>query len=315
MKILFCADTLNYRGTTGAIFEYAKYNQEILGNESVITYNETIPYEVDMGSEKIVVDEIKSKFQVIPNQGSLAPIVDSNAFDLVYRIGSGQALNEKLQAKTAYHAVFQFKNTQISAYVSKWLANKMTDGKVPFVNHIVNLPNPCKNYREHFNIPKDAIVIGRHGGLKTFDIPFVKEYIKDTIDKNKNIYYFFVNTEPFLKHDRIIYVGPVNDKQRISNYIDSCDVMLHARERGETFGLSIAEFLFFNKPVFAWEGGVDKNHTQMLKDTGLLYKDRRSLRNKIENIAKFKDGDYKSLVSNYTPQVVMEDFKKVFIGV
>lgn len=313
MRVLFSVNTLNYRGTTGAVLDYAKYNQELLGNESVITYDETIPYEIDMGTEAYVLEDIKKKFNIIPNQGSILPVLENQNFDLVYRIGSGQALNEKLPIKDVYHAVFQFKNDQISAYVSKWLSEKMTNGNKPYVNHIVEMPNPCRNYREYFNIPKDAIVLGRHGGMKTFDINFVKEYIKDTINKKKNLYYLFINTEPFFKHDRIIYVGPVSDKQRISNYIDTCDAMLHARERGESFGLSIAEFLYFDKPVISWQGGVDKNHVEMLKGTGLLYSDRKELSNIIDNIKQFNKQDFKLRVKNYTPTRVMENFKKVFI--
>ena len=37
MRVLFHTNTLNYRGTTVAISDYARYNQEVLGNESIIT--------------------------------------------------------------------------------------------------------------------------------------------------------------------------------------------------------------------------------------------------------------------------------------
>ena len=55
MKILFHANTINYRGTTVAITDYAKYNQEILGNESIIAYCKTNGTERDMGNEQAVI--------------------------------------------------------------------------------------------------------------------------------------------------------------------------------------------------------------------------------------------------------------------
>jgi len=53
MKILFHANTLNFRGTTVAVTDYARYNQEVLGNESVIVYNESLGYEKDMGTRPL----------------------------------------------------------------------------------------------------------------------------------------------------------------------------------------------------------------------------------------------------------------------
>ena len=39
MKILFYCDQVNERGTEVAIYDYAKYNQEILNNESIICFS------------------------------------------------------------------------------------------------------------------------------------------------------------------------------------------------------------------------------------------------------------------------------------
>jgi hypothetical protein len=87
--------------------------------------------------------------------------------------------------------------------------------------------------------------------------------------------------------------------------------MLHARQRGESFGLSVCEFLFHNKPVVAWEGGVDLNHRLILRETGLMYNET----NLEEKLLSFKDNkyDYKSLVKEFEPKPVMEKFNEVFI--
>jgi hypothetical protein len=59
--------------------------------------------------------------------------------------------------------------------------------------------------------------------------------------------------------------------EKKANFINTCDAMIHARQRGESFGLSVAEFLSLDKPVLAWEGGRDLNHLEMLKDSYTLY--------------------------------------------
>ena len=124
-----------------------------------------------------------------------------------------------------------------------------------WVPHMVDLPEPNKNLREKLGIPKNATVFGRYGGFDTFDLPFVYQPIVDIVEKYTDVYFVFANTRPFANHPRIKYVKEIVTKQGKSNFINSCDFMVHARHRGESFGLSIAEFLFHNKPVLAWEIG------------------------------------------------------------
>ena len=60
MKILFQCEQLNFRGTTNSTYDYARYNQEILGNESAIVYSSVSPSGLDVGSHPDVVDEFKN---------------------------------------------------------------------------------------------------------------------------------------------------------------------------------------------------------------------------------------------------------------
>ncbi len=308
MRLLFLTNTLNYRGTTTAILDYAYYNQEILGNESVIAYDKDARYEPDMGNEDKVVDDVKTMFRVVNFSNDIEKVADEVKPDVIYKLDAGGEVTNKSNIKLAHHAVFQFKNDTITAYISKWLSDTMTGGKTPFVPHIVELPEANKDYREFFGIPKNAIIIGRHGGYKTFDIPYVKEYIRETIDTH-NVYYLFMNTEPFIKHYKVIHINSTNDRQKLSNFINTCDAMIHARNRGESFGLAIAEFLYHNKPVISCFDGVDKNHHTLTK---FLYRDKFTLNDMINNVPRLK-GDYKSSVRNFTPQRVMKSFDKYFI--
>jgi len=315
MKILFHANTINYRGTTVAITDYARYNQDILGNESTITYCNTIGPERDMGNEQAVIDELEKEFEVVGYRaGDLEKKIEELHIDLAYFINSGQTESLPTNCKTAVHAVFQFNQPHGDryAYISEWLSQKMSDGNIPFVPHIVQLPDTAENYRGAFNIRADQKVIGRIGGYYTFDIPFVKQYIKRLVTSTDEFVFLFAGTEPFIDHPNVRFINEFHNPLKKAKFINTCDAMLHARDRGESFGLSVAEFLSLNKPVLAWNGGHDLNHLDMLKDSGLLYNDPSHLDELIRSLPDFKE-DWTKRVEQYKPIPVMNKFKEVFL--
>ena len=311
MKILFNTLTINFRGTAVAVYDYAKYNQEILGNESIICYDSTLPYQKDIGTEQKALDSISKDFKVVSYDSVKGAQDICDSVDMAYFIRYGH--REPLpQVKSVVHAVFQAYEPYGDryAYVSEWLSQKMNKG-VPFVPHIVKLPEPDGDFREKLGISKEKIVVGRYGGYYTFDLPFVQEQLIKFVNEHDNYVFLLANTQPFYKHPNIKYVNAIVDRQKKSNFINTCDVMLHARVRGESFGLSVCEFLYHNKPVIAWEGGEDQNHRFILNDTGLLYNET----NLEEKLLNFKDFnyDYKSLVRQFEPEPVMKKFNEVFI--
>jgi hypothetical protein len=50
-------------------------------------------------------------------------------------------------------------------------------------------------------------------------------------------------------------------------FINSRDAMIHTRKEGETFGLSISDFSFLNKPIIE----IDNSHIRILGDELILY--------------------------------------------
>jgi glycosyltransferase involved in cell wall biosynthesis len=314
MKILFHANTLNYRGTTVAITDYARYNQEILGNESVIAYCKTYGQEKDMGNEPAVIEALEKEFKVVGYRaGNIEKKIDQEKIDLAYFIDGGEKKSLPTNCKTAVHAVFQNNDPHGDryAYISKWLSTKMSNDTIPFVPHMVNLPPPVKDYRQAFGL-EGKVVIGRIGGYYTFDIPFVKEYIKQLVQTNNKFVFLFVGTEPFIDHPNVKFINEIHSPQQKANFISTCDAMIHARQRGESFGLSIAEFLSLNKPVMAWNSGHDLNHIELLKDSGLLYNDTNDLHNMFCSLDNFKE-DWAWRVVEYNPSTVMKKFNEVFI--
>jgi len=268
-----------------------------------------------MGNEQAVIDELEKEFEVVGYRaGDLKKKIDDLHIDLAYFINSGQKESLPTNCKTAVHAVFQFNQPHGDryAYISDWLSQKMSGGDIPFVPHIVQLPDTTENYRSAFNIRADQIVIGRIGGYYTFDIPFVKEYIKRLVTDNDAFIFLFAGTEPFISHPNVRFINEFHNPLKKAKFINTCDAMLHARDRGESFGLSIAEFLSLNKPVLAWNGGHDLNHLDMLKDSGLLYNDANDLNYLLHNLPGFKE-DWTKRVEQYKPIPVMNKFKEVFL--
>ncbi len=312
MKILFFTNTLTYRGTSTAIWDYAIANQEILGNESVIGYDRFRPYENDKGTEPNVLKKFESKFEVRPMDLSNLDS-DTSDIDMVYFLRSGAIEPIPTNCKSAIHAVFQYKQPYGNkfAYISEWLSRELSNHQIPFVPHIVSLPQPNLNLRKQLGLSARKKIVGRIGGYDTFDIEFVKEKIKFIAQNDPNIIFLLANTRPFAIHDNIIYIDSINDLQLKSNFIASCDMMLHARKSGETFGLAICESLFLNVPVISCSEGIDRHHVDLLKNTGMLYDESNFL--EIFYTCLETSPICKHLVNQFSPSEVMNKFQRVFI--
>jgi hypothetical protein len=217
--------------------------------------------------------------------------------------------------KNAIHVVFQSyqPHGDVYAYVSEWLSNRITNGALPYVPHIVHLPEPTCTIRSQFGISNDAVVFGRYGGADQFDIPFVHEAVIEFVEIESNSWFLFMNTVPFVKHPRIVFIEGTSNLQIKANFIESCDAMLHARSMGESFGLSICEFLYGNKPVFAWNGGIDLHHVDILKDCDTLYSDKKSLIDLMSHVRTYGQANYRNKVDKFSPKSVMEKFNRVFL--
>jgi hypothetical protein len=106
--------------------------------------------------------------------------------------------------------------------------------------------------RVRLGIPTDAVVFGRYGGRHTFSIPWVKETILEYAKHHPEVYFLFMNTEPFstpVLHPNILYLNGAPDLYLKRAFINTCNAMLHARIDGETFGCAIGEFALALKPI------------------------------------------------------------------
>jgi len=313
MKIAFHCNHLGIAGTEVAVFDYAFYNQELLNNESLIVSKLNPAQDVPD-----IIEKFKNHFNVIQYNdfSEVEKILDENKVDIFHALKSGN--NDGIISrgrKSVIHCVFGESyqpHGSIYAYISEWLSKQMNFGLHPWVPHMINLPDESGDYRELLKIPKDAIVFGRYGSSRSFDIPFVHETIKSILEKRKNVYFLFANTQPFFVHPRIIYLEKLIDLRQKVRFINTCDAMIHARKRGETFGIAVGEFSIKNKPVITYGLSPEKCHLDILKNKAIIYYNYMDLK-KILNTFEPREGNWDAYSVEYTPEKVMQKFKTVFL--
>jgi glycosyltransferase involved in cell wall biosynthesis len=320
-NILFFVRQFCERGTEVATWDYAHYNETILGNKSYILafspegMRKHAPrwfwprYSYDRFRERFVIIEIES-FHQMPE------ILKKYKIDIFYTMCSGPLepicmLNSKEiwgNCKIIKHCVFRTTEPEGDAYISIGnYINTLYSTNLYVVPYIVTpLPFTQENLRERLGIPNDAIVFGRHGGADQFDLVFAHDAIKNIIDKYPNYWFVFLNTNVFFEHPRIKYLERTVDLVQKRKFINTCDAMIHARHGGETFGLACAEFSSCNKPVITALHG-DKEHIEILGEKAIIYKDGRELEEIFEKFLEIREKyeDWNAY-RGYSPEIVMK---------
>ena len=313
MKIAFYTPDLNFRGTCVAIVSYATYNEKILGNKSII-----MTHGITSDTTNIAKEYIENLFSIIyikeKNVTSLIldNILSSNNCDLLYCIKYGK--NDGIysnKVKTIVHCVFDMSEKHGDVYiaVSKSLANKYNSNL--YLPHIVDMKNDSvQDLRSELSIPLDVIVIGRYGGIDTFNVEFVKQYISDIVRRNNNIYFLFMNCSIWDNHKQIINLEPTVSIEFKQRFISTCDAMIVPESLGHTFGLSIAEFTVYNKSIICFNDGKlwNDNHVKELKNEAIYFSNILELAVIIENFNIFKNIKPFNAYKQYSPNNVMNIF-------
>ena len=321
MNIGFFVRHFTERGTEVAIYDYAKYNEDILKNKSyIICFTENSSMQQSIGpTERCSYEKFNTRFPIIQihHISEMSIVIKTYKLSFFYTLTSGgkdiYEFNNKMiwgNCKTIKHCVFDTTFPESDFYIS--IANVLNtkyNTQYPVIPHIVDLPIVNENLRHELSIPEHATVFGRYGGYSEFNIKEVHTAIKEYIDTDENCYFLFMNTEPFHHHPRIIYLEKTVDVSYKTKFIHTCDAMIHARLMGETFGLSVAEFSFKNKPIITSMCG-DLEHIHILKENAIIYHsiaDLLYIFKHIQPIIQSKD-NWNSY-TNYTPEYVMQLFK------
>lgn len=313
MRVSFDGGRLSERGAAVALYDYAFYARALLGVEPVILHD----------ASGTVDDEQLSRFSrafavrpyTSPEQRVEA--LEQERVEVAYFLKTTRPLYPTSPSRrTAVHEVFRFfrPHGDAYAYISSWLADAAAASRYPAVPLIVDPPKPQGNLRAEFGVPADAFVAGRHGASSQFDVPFVKPAIEAALAARPNLWVMLLNTDRFSDHERIVHVPRAPDRQRVADFIASCDVGLNARRGGEAFGLAIAEFLVQDKPVLVWQGGRDRNHLALVDDQRMWFRTREDLtRALVAFEPRPGGGAWRRRVEPFTPEAVMPLFARVFL--
>lgn len=321
-NILFHENQLGERGTSVAMYDYAYYAKRLLNIEPIIAYNATNP------SNEQSIEKFKAEFNVISYEKfeDLDKFVEKNNIPYFYAIKYGY--NDGILSSSStnlIHSVFSKSVDDVHgdkyAVVSEW-QSIAAGNKIPYVPHMLNMHGTTEDLREELSIPKNAIVLGRHGGYDTFNIDFVTESIINVLNKRNDVWFLFLNTEKKVHHERCIYLDKTVDLKRKTMFINTCDAMIHARDYGETFGLSVLEFAAKNKAIITYDnysyqsqhplGG--RNHFLFLADQCYKYSHKEHLDEIFLNIEKENVFDTSFLAEKFSPINVMKLFKERFLS-
>jgi hypothetical protein len=321
-KILFHENQLGERGTTVAMYDYAYYLRLIYGADPIIAYNTSNKNDED------TVAKFKKEFNVLSyeNFNELDKFIEKNAIPYFYAIkyGYNDGVISK-SSKNLIHSVFSKSLDDVHgdryAVVSEW-QSLYSNKQIPSVPHMLNLVDTDEDLRAEYSIPSDAIVIGRHGGYDTFNIDFTVESIYTVLNTRSNVWFLFVNTERKILHERCIYIEKIIDLKQKTKFINSCDAMIHARDYGETFGLSVLEFAAKNKAIITYDnedyqtnhplGG--RNHFLFLQDQCYKYTNKEQLDDIFLHIEKENKFNTLFLADKFSPTNVAKKFKEIFLN-
>lgn len=322
MNIGFFTRHFTERGTEVAIYDYAKYNEEILNNKSyIICFNVETQRKHNFPLERHSYEKFNKRFEIIEINDiyDMKIIIEKYNLSFFYTItyGGGNDIyqfNDKNiwnNCKTIKHCVFDTTYPESDFYISiSTMLNQKYNTNIPVIPHIVDLPICHDNLRSELFIPQDSIVFGRYGGITEFNIHITHEAIIKYLDLDPNCYFLFMNTAIFYEHPRIIYLDKNVDLNFKVKFINTCHAMIHARQMGETFGLAIAEFSSKNKPIITCVCG-DLEHIKILDDRAIIYDSEEELIKIFKNIKYIINSrnDWNAYKS-YSPIFIMNLFKK-----
>ena len=315
MNVAFHSNSMSLRGSENALWDYANFNETILGNHSVICHPATLE-----NAENPTFAKWKARFPLAPyrTKAELSSQFKEIGIDLFYQIKPGPYDGFVISGlKNCVHSMFlsdEFHGDSF-AYVSRWASRVMTGRGESFVPHYVPKLESKENLRQELNIPSKAKVFGRHGGWDTFNIPFVREAVVRHARQNPEDHFVFLNTEPIRGAEsmaNVHYLGATVHPEEKARFFATCDAMLHARWHGETFGLAVGEFAVLGKPVITFSESRERAHVEMLGNQSLQYGHVGEL---IKILREFHP--HKTQGTEYEifgdPKVVMEIFRKKFL--
>ncbi len=316
MKVAFHTNSLSLRGTEIALYDYALHNQTLLGHESVIFHRN--------GTELVstVLEKFATHFAVYAysDLSDLNRLLEREKADRCYFIKSGECDGLISSAcPSLIHAVFPTPAREFHgdhfAFVSQWLSKEYSNHRIPYVPHMIHLPNIEGDLRAELGLTPTQTVLGYYGGSDSFNLRFVHETLLKALAQRSDLIFLFMNVQPFAQHERLIFLAGSADPIRKVHFIQSCDAMIHARGIGESFGLACGEFSIKNKPVLTYAFSPQRSHIDILGPKAILYSGGKDLLQKLMAIDRTwqHQQSWDAYSEHFQAPAVMEQFKRVFL--
>ena len=316
MKIGFHNPNVSFRGGFNSMVEYAEFSQSLLGHEALFF----LP-RARAQAAPLVIAQLEGRFPIhYFGQGrELDRMISAQKVDFVYTIKPGYYDGLVIRsARHGIHAMFytdEFHGDSM-AYVSRWMSRAATGREDYFVPHYVRKMESEEDLRDELGIPAEARVFGRHGGLESFNISFVREAVLSHAWRHPRDHFVFLNTLPMNPRGdtlpNIHHLPGTADPLQKARFLATCDAMLHSEINGETFGLAIGEFSVLGKPVITYAQPRVKAHLEMLRGHGLLFANRRELAKILQGFVphRISGTEYEAYTD---PRLVMSYFEEVFL--
>lgn len=283
MIVAFHTNTLFFRGSEAALWDYAVLNESVLGNRSVLCFRES----PELATSPVAA-RWRSRFPVLVyrSRRHLAGQLQEAGASALYMIKPGPWDGMVVGGvRNCVHAMYlteEFHGDSF-AFVSRWMSRAATGREDSYVPHFVSRLESRENHRAQLGIPTGARVFGRHGAADSFNLPFVRKAVLAHARRHPQDHFVFLNTNPMDPAgdtlSNIHHLPATIDPVAKGRFLATCDAMIHAQESGETFGLAIAEFAVLGKPVITLAKPATGSHAhlEMLRGRGLYYSDQASL--------------------------------------
>ena len=293
------------------MMDYAHYCETLLGHQCIIVTPKN-HQQNSMDNNECAYRWIANRFPILFTDSENTLI--KNQVDLIYVIKHGQ--KDDIEFNTipyVVHCVFDMTHPhgKVYAAVSETLAKKFN--ATSWVPHIVSMNAfwSMDDLRPQLSIPPHATVFGRYGGLDTFNLDFAKGVISHIVRHRPDVYFLFMNTPQWDNHPQIIHLPAISNQNFKKRFIKTCDAMVVPETMGHTFGLSIAEFQTFRKPILCYNHNLyNTAHIDILGDEGRYFKTHGEL---LDLIQTFDNETSTNMYRRFNPDDVIERFHQVFL--
>lgn len=316
MVVAFHSNTLTVRGSENALWDYAEFNETLLGNRSILA----VADRPGIG-ENPTLARWRTRFPVLVYQGrqDLGRKLRQENVEVLYLIKPGHFDGLVVPGvKNCIHAMYHTDefHGDAFAFVSGWLSREATGREDSYVPHLLRRFESKEDFRGELGIPLRARVFGRHGGVESFNISFVRRAIVRHARRHPEDHFVFLNTLPLEGSGpltNVHYLPATIDPALKGKFLATCDAMIHGQWHGETFGMAPGEFAVLGKPVLTFAGARVRAHLEMLGGAAVLYRNEREL---TELLKSFKPNRVRAEVYEKfaDPGQVMDLFAQRFLA-